>query len=523
MPFNNLDSTAAQISRMTPQQRQQFAQMHKTDPIMMSLVSFVQNQDEAFRAAQMAKMTGQEKPKVVDQVIASINPPPQAPQGMPQGGQGMPQGAPQAAQQLPENTGIAALPAPNMQQMADGGITGYQDDLYVPDDSDARMGNGGYNFPQGEAVIRMAEGTPEEMFTKQQDEDRQLADFDAASKLYEMENRPKPAPQTMQQRPMPQRPMPRPTAAPTAEEYQAQFKQLQGRPEDAVSPFAAQEKALSEREQAASQTRLRQFEEENARLGLARKGQEERIGKRESELAKVEDKNSGLALLQAGLAMMQSKGRGLAGIAEGAGVGLNVYKSGMDKIASAKEKIDEARDQIEQYRRNEDMLSGKEKRAILSDIEDKKIKAEERMLGGAQTAFKLSREEAAKAVDLASRAAISQQDNAIKLEAARIGQQPAAMLQVLTALGKGDPIKGFEIYNAQKSEIAEPKQQLAELGKLQKIYEDQASPMSGLSKEQRKAAYDKLNRINAAIEAMAFPNQAPPPPGNRPPLSAFMK
>ena len=309
MPFNNLDSTAAQIARMTPQQRQQFAQMHKTDPIMMSLVSFVQNQDEAMRSAQMAKMTGQEPPKVVDQVINSINPPPQAPQ-VPQGGQqGMPQGAPQAAQQLPENTGIAALPAPNMQNMAEGGITeqdpeagfvgdegvtrlddgklaqeyqrakqsgnsaraeaikneldyrssrfkkymadgGMTNDLYVPDDSDARMGNGGYNFPQGEAVIRMAEGTPEEMFTKQQDEDRQLADFDAASKLYEMENRPKPAPQTMQQRPMPQRPMPRPTAAPTAEEYQAQFKQLQGRPEDAVSPFAAQEKALSEREQA---------------------------------------------------------------------------------------------------------------------------------------------------------------------------------------------------------------------------------------------------------------------------------
>ena len=99
MPFNNLDSTAAQISRMTPQQRQQFAQMHKTDPIMMSLVSFVQNQDEALRAAQMAKMTGQEPPKVVDQVINSINPPPQAPQGMPP--QGAPQ-QPQAAQQLPK-------------------------------------------------------------------------------------------------------------------------------------------------------------------------------------------------------------------------------------------------------------------------------------------------------------------------------------------------------------------------------------------------------------------------------------
>jgi hypothetical protein len=50
------------------------------------------------------------------------------PQGAPQQPQPMPpQGMPQAQQQLPEDQGIAQLPTPNMQGMADGGIVGYAD------------------------------------------------------------------------------------------------------------------------------------------------------------------------------------------------------------------------------------------------------------------------------------------------------------------------------------------------------------------------------------------------------------
>lgn len=520
MPFNNLDSTAAQISRMTPQQRQQFAQMHKTDPIMMSLVSFVQNQDEALRAAQMAKMTGQEPPKVVDQVINSINPPPQPPQGMPP--QGAPQ-QPQVAQQLPENTGIAALPAPNMQQMADGGITGYQDDLYVPDDSDARMGNGGYNFPQGESVIRMADGTPPEMFSSDTGPQEEftgsytmtptlmssienIADpVERAAARKGLENQLRAKGQSLP--PQAIRSMSAPSGQPrTAAEFQQEIKSLQGRPEDAVDPFAVQGAAISQARQAAAEKEKQLYAEDIEKMGLARKGQEERIGKREQALSTMEEKNSGLALLQAGLAMMQSKGRGLAGIAEGAGVGLNAYKSGMDKISSAKEKIDEARDQIEQYRRNEDMLTSREKRAIQAKIESTKTDALEQGLAGTKEAFRLNNAQAAGAVKMAAEAAEKQQDNATKLAVANItANAPPAQLQMYRELGGNNLAEGIKKFEELKREAPKPPTFDQYMDNAEKFVSSSAgmtwaNQIKKAAKEQGKPIPSNLDLINMVVQ-----------------------
>jgi hypothetical protein len=57
---------------------------------------------------------------------------------------------------LPEDQGIAQLPTPNIQRMADGGIAGYEDD----EEGMATGGMGGmFNFAQqSEPVVRMAEG-----------------------------------------------------------------------------------------------------------------------------------------------------------------------------------------------------------------------------------------------------------------------------------------------------------------------------------------------------------------------------
>jgi hypothetical protein len=124
--------------------------MHKDDPYIFPMAFAESNMRKEARAAQQAQAMGQQQPKVVDQDLMEMGQPPMPPQGMPQGGpqgmppqgmppQGMPpqggpqdmppQGGPQMAQQqLPENQGIGALPAPNMQHMADGGIAGYGDD-----------------------------------------------------------------------------------------------------------------------------------------------------------------------------------------------------------------------------------------------------------------------------------------------------------------------------------------------------------------------------------------------------------
>ena len=108
---------------------QKYAAMHKGDPYILSLAIAESNQRKQMRAAAQAQAAGQPMPKVVDQDIAAMSP-----------------------QQLPENQGIAQIPAPNIQGMADGGIAGYGDD--------EGMAQGGmFEFAQhSEPVLRMAGG-----------------------------------------------------------------------------------------------------------------------------------------------------------------------------------------------------------------------------------------------------------------------------------------------------------------------------------------------------------------------------
>ena len=97
-----------------------YAEMHKKDPYIFPL-AFQESQDrEHMRAGQQAQMAGMEQPKTVDVALNAMGPR---------------QAAPQVAARLPEDSGIGALPAPNMQRMADGGIVGYADRGAVTDDT----------------------------------------------------------------------------------------------------------------------------------------------------------------------------------------------------------------------------------------------------------------------------------------------------------------------------------------------------------------------------------------------------
>ena len=112
---HNVTST---LRMMSDAQLAQYAQMHQNDPYIFPL-AFQESQDRKnMRAQQMAKQTGQAQPPVNQQDLAQMMPPRPMPQ------QGMPQAAPQAVEKLPEEQGIGALPADNLQKMAGGGITG---------------------------------------------------------------------------------------------------------------------------------------------------------------------------------------------------------------------------------------------------------------------------------------------------------------------------------------------------------------------------------------------------------------
>jgi hypothetical protein len=131
-----IDALTQTLSTMDPRARQQYAAQHKDDPAVVAVALNVNN---ILRAAEnnKAMQAGQQQPKVVDQEIAGMAPPPQH------------------MARLPEQQGIAQLQAPNIEHMADGGIAGYPD-------GGSNMAAGGGPASQlvfnNEPVMRMAGG-----------------------------------------------------------------------------------------------------------------------------------------------------------------------------------------------------------------------------------------------------------------------------------------------------------------------------------------------------------------------------
>ena len=142
MQLEELSNISDNLAMMPDPALQQFAQMHKQDPYMVSLALSESNRRKKMRMAAQGQAGAIPQPKVVDAAIQGMQPAP----------------APVAQTQLPENQGIAQIPAPNMQAMADGGIAGYGDGDDVPRQNGMAQG-GMYDFAQrSEPVVRMAEG-----------------------------------------------------------------------------------------------------------------------------------------------------------------------------------------------------------------------------------------------------------------------------------------------------------------------------------------------------------------------------
>jgi len=115
----NVKTLTDTMSRMPLPQLQQYAALHKNDPYIVTLALSIANQKKQMQAGQAGQAGMMPQPKVVDQDIAQMSPPPARPMG------GMPQG-------LPEDSGIGQLPAQNMQGMAAGGIVAFDDGGSVP-------------------------------------------------------------------------------------------------------------------------------------------------------------------------------------------------------------------------------------------------------------------------------------------------------------------------------------------------------------------------------------------------------
>jgi hypothetical protein len=114
---------------MGDRQLQQYAAMHKNDPYILPMAIAESTARKQMRAQAQAKNMGQPQSKIVDQEIAQMT-------------------APAQSGQLPEDQGIAQLPAPNIQNMAGGGIVAFADGGYTNEDM----------MNSSEPVVRMAGG-----------------------------------------------------------------------------------------------------------------------------------------------------------------------------------------------------------------------------------------------------------------------------------------------------------------------------------------------------------------------------
>lgn len=106
----NVNQITSQLAKMPDQALQQYAAMHKNDPYTMALALAESNRRKELRDS--VHMNPGQQPKVVDQEIAQMSPP--------------------AEQALPEDVGIAQLPAENIQGMAGGGIVAFEEGGQVP-------------------------------------------------------------------------------------------------------------------------------------------------------------------------------------------------------------------------------------------------------------------------------------------------------------------------------------------------------------------------------------------------------
>jgi len=103
----NVNQITSQLARMPDQALQQYAKMHKNDPYTVSLALAESNRRKQMRDAAQGQQGMAPQPKVVDQGIAEMS----YPEGQ--------------AQAMPEDVGIGALAAPNMQNFAEGGIVAF--------------------------------------------------------------------------------------------------------------------------------------------------------------------------------------------------------------------------------------------------------------------------------------------------------------------------------------------------------------------------------------------------------------
>jgi hypothetical protein len=459
----NVNQITAQLARMPDQALQQYAQMHKSDPYVLSLALAESNRRKQMRSS--SQMSAPEQPKVVDQALAGMG------------------------------AGLPALPANNLrgmeQSMAAGGIVAFDDggtvDMFgAPQDSAA------LDELRRQELIRSRKAKEDAQRLKfletaaPEVAQRLKAQTAAAAPAPGGRERLSPGDMALRQQPGPTPPANRAAAGTGLQtqrspepglklpQQQTGIAGLSSTPStlraemDMFMPegpvqdrFAADVKAQGEADVEAARryrdTRQAQIEGMGA-LGAdiesRLKARQEKLGTREKDLGLM-------SLVQAGFAMMSGASPyALQNIGVGAQAGLKTYSEGIERLDATREKIDEAFSRLEIARRSEKMLSDKEMAEINRDVDKTVSGAKREAIASARQAYGLDRQEAAKlfeaytaekrlGAELGARERMGIMQMQTQRDVAAAGR-PENLYSLLGSAQPGSPLlKGFEMAKEQ--------------------------------------------------------------------------
>jgi hypothetical protein len=498
MAIPNINQITSTLRMMGDSALQQYATMHKNDPYILPMAIAESNARKQVRSQAQAKMAMQPQPKVADASIAEMA----------------------APTQLPEQQGIAQLPAPNIQSMAGGGIVAFADGGYAEGGMGAsepviRMADGGIpRYQYGGSLSGEFSGfgglTPEQ----EAKAETQAAEQARVKKLVALEQkvaflksagapqaqeaqmqldalkadmRPKQSPTDPNFR---RQPDPRMTgtaataspapAAPPAPAVPPAPAALNANPrlqaglgsldaaamtktalEDAAkqpNPFAKDIESIGKEKVKAKEAEVTGLEAIQKQFSDVYKGRKERLDSREGDIQKMKDQSLGLAFLQAGAAMMTTRGGLGSAIGAGVDTGTKQYALGLDKVRSAQEKLSDARDRLEDIENNRNEMSARELNKARNEVKNVGIGAREDMLKANMQMYGVNRETALKMVDNQIKVGIMQteQAGANARTQMQVGAQrdtpDRLVFDQLVKANQGDAVKAAEALQKMKAE-----------------------------------------------------------------------
>jgi hypothetical protein len=161
------------------------------------------------------------------------------------------------------------------------------------------------------------------------------------------------------------------------------------------NPFAKDIEAMGKERVKAAQQDVAGLEAIHARFDDIFKGRKERMGTREQEVGKLEDEAGRMALINFGLAMAQTPGKGLSGLlgglTAGAKAGSAEYAKGMDKFRAAQEKLNDAKDRLEDLEVNRAELNARELHKGRMAVRATMVDVQKDMINANMEMYKLNR------------------------------------------------------------------------------------------------------------------------------------